>query len=57
MKRVDLIITYLAKLQRENDISLVLGGDQGVQLIGTVNTFYAQQIDYWCNSSHGVEYW
>ena len=41
MKHVDLIVKYLAKLQGQNDISLVLGGDQGVKMIGTVDTSYA----------------
>ena len=47
MKQVDHIIQYLAKLQRINDISLTLGGDQGVQMIGTVDTSYApDNADY-----------
>lgn len=41
MKHIDLIIKYLAKLKCENNISLVLGGDQGIRLIGTVDTPYA----------------
>ena len=42
MKHVDIVIQYLAKLQHTNDISLVLGGgDQGFQMIGTVDTSYA----------------
>ena len=41
MKHVDHIIQYLAKLQRTNDISLILGGDQGVQMIGAVDTSFA----------------
>ena len=41
MKHVDIIIRYLARLLRTNDITLVLGGDQGVNMIGTVDTSYA----------------
>ena len=41
MKHVDNIIHYLAKLQRTNDVGLVLGGDQGIKRIGTVETSYA----------------
>ena len=41
MKHVDYIIQYLAKLQRTHDISLTLGGDQGIQMIGTFDTLYA----------------
>ena len=41
MKHVDTIIKYLARLPRQNDTALVLGGDQGIQLIGTVDTSYA----------------
>ena len=41
MKHVYIIIQYLAKLQRTDDISLVLGGDQGIQMVGTVDTSYA----------------
>ena len=40
-KDVDAIIRYLAKLTRTNDINLVLGGAQGIQMIGTVDTSYA----------------
>ena len=41
MKHVDNIIRYLAKLQRAGDIGLVLGGDQGIKMIGTVDISYA----------------
>ena len=41
MKHVDHIIHYLAKLQRTDDVSLVLGGDQGIKMIGTVERSYA----------------
>ena len=40
MKHVDNIIHYLAKLQRTNGVGLVLGGDQGIKMIGTVDTSY-----------------
>ena len=45
VKNVDTIIKYLARLLRQKDINLVLGGDQGVQLIGTVDTSYAPDGD------------
>ena len=38
MKHVDTIIKYLARLLRQNDITLVLGGDQEVLMIGIVDT-------------------
>ena len=41
MKQVDNIIQYLAKPQRNGEVELVLGGDQGVKMIGTVDTSYA----------------
>ena len=41
MKHVDYIIHYLVKLQRTNDVGSVLGGDQGIKMIGSVDTSYA----------------
>ena len=41
MKHVDHIIHYLEKLQRTDDVSLVLGSNQGITMIGTVDTSYA----------------
>ena len=41
LKRADNIIQYLAKLHRTNDISIVLGGDQGIHTVGTVYTSHA----------------
>ena len=47
MKHVDNIIQYLARMQRTDDVDLVLGGDQGVQVIGTVDTsFTLDDEDY-----------
>ena len=40
IKHVYIIIRYLARLLRTNDISLVTGGDQGINVIGTVDTSY-----------------
>ena len=41
MKHVDYIIRYLAKIQRNDDVKLVLGGKQGITMVGTVDTSYA----------------
>ena len=41
MKHVNHIIHYLAKLQRTDDVTLVLGGNQEITMIGTVDTSYA----------------
>ena len=41
MKHVDNIIRCLVYLQCTNDVSLVLGGDQGVQMMCNVDKSYA----------------